>query len=72
MGENYYYYDGLKTLTSNIEGKQIVYGGVLPMAKMVTGDWVRLIVYPLIFDEEISSSSANNNLLKKSEKNIKK
>ena len=55
MGENYYYYDGLKTLTSNIEGKQIVYGGVLPMAKMATGDWVRLIVYPLIFDEEIKS-----------------
>jgi hypothetical protein len=55
MGENYYYYDGLKTLTSNIEGKQIVYGGVLPMAKMATGDWVRLIVYPLIFDQEIKS-----------------
>tara|TARA_B110000014_G_C20103850_1_gene580042 strand:+ start:698 stop:1621 length:924 start_codon:yes stop_codon:yes gene_type:complete len=56
MGQSYYYYEGVKTFTSNLDKNQVVYGGVLPMAKMATGDWVRLVIFPLILDQEIKSS----------------
>ncbi len=56
MGQSYYYYEGVKTFTSTLEKNQVVYGGVLPMAKMATGDWVRLVIFPLILDQELKSS----------------